>query len=258
MALQLSVSIPAFPSEDRRDAMKTTCKWTLSAGLVLASGLTGLCQTAKADSSETSPAVTIHVRNYAGVAPRTLAEAEEVAAGIFRNAGVETRWVDDVLIAETVLVNPANHPADSLADIQLSILPQEMSDRLGFPKNVMGLVPGTDAQVAYVFESKVNTLFNSALNALCHGRLDRQVSRSVILGHAIAHELGHLLLDLKGHTTQGIMRAEWGLKDLWDAAHRFLLFTPQQAEVMRADVRRRNAPRATFTAAVLESPALAR
>lgn len=238
--------------------MKTTWKWTLSAGLILASGLTGLGGTAKAESSETSPSITIHVRNYAGVAPGTLAEAEEVAAGIFRNAGVETRWADDVPTAENVQVNPAGHSAQSLADIQLSILPQEMSDRLGFPKNVLGLVPGTDAQFAYVFESKVNTLFGSALNALCHGRLDRQVSRSVILGHAIAHELGHLLLDLKGHTTQGIMRAEWGLKDIRDATYRLLVFSPQQAAVLRANVRRRNAPRETLTAAELESPALAR
>jgi hypothetical protein len=78
------------------------------------------------------------------------------------------------------------------------------------------------------------------------------------LGHAIAHELGHLLLDLKGHTIQGIMRAEWGLKDLWDAAHRILVISPQQAEVLRADVRRRNAPLETFDAVELESPALAR
>lgn len=181
-----------------------------------------------------------------------------MATGIFRTAGVETRWADDVLTAENVQVNPADHPAYGLADIQLSILPREMADRLGFPKNVMGLVPGTDAQVAYVFESKVDTLFGSAMNALCHGRLDRQISRSVILGHAIAHELGHLLLDLKGHTTQGIMRAEWGLKDLWDATHHFLVFSLQQSEVLRADVRRRNAPPETFAAAGLESPALAR
>jgi hypothetical protein len=132
--------------------MKTTWRWALIAGLVLASGLAGLGETAKADSSETSPAITIDVRNYAGVAPKTLAEAEEVATGIVRNAGVGTRWTDDVLTVENDQANPASHPVYSLADIQLSILSREMSDRLGFPKNMMGLVPGTDAQVAYVFD----------------------------------------------------------------------------------------------------------
>jgi len=236
--------------------MRTTQVLTLSVGLALASGFAGLGHAAEAASSETSPAITIHVRNYAIVAPTTLAEAEEVATEIFRQAGVQTRWADTVLTSENDQENSADRPAYSLADIQLSILSREMSDRLGFPKNVMGLVPGTDAQVAYVFYNKVDALFRSALNALCHGRMDRQVSRAVILGHAIAHELGHLLLNLKGHSTQGIMRGEWGLKDLWDAAHRVLQFTPQQAEVLRADARRRNTQRETFKSAELESPAL--
>jgi hypothetical protein len=34
-----------------------------------------------------------------------------------------------------------------------------MAARFGFPKNVMGLLPGTDMQVACVSESKVDSLF---------------------------------------------------------------------------------------------------
>ena len=123
--------------------MKTTLRWTLSLGLVLASGFTGFSHTVAAASSETSPAITIHVRNYAGVAPKTMAEAEEVAMGIFRKAGLETRWADIVLTAENNQVSSANYSAYTLADIQLNILPYEMSDRTGLPNNVMGLAPGT-------------------------------------------------------------------------------------------------------------------
>ena len=57
--------------------MKTTLRWTLGMGLALASGLTGLGHAAAATSSEISPAITIHVRNYAGVAPQTLREARD-------------------------------------------------------------------------------------------------------------------------------------------------------------------------------------
>jgi hypothetical protein len=98
MALQLSASIPAFPDEDRRDAMMTTLRWTL--GLALTSGLAGLGYAAPAAPSETTPAITIHMHNYARVAPETLAEAEEVTTGIFREAGLETRWANTVLNAE--------------------------------------------------------------------------------------------------------------------------------------------------------------
>jgi hypothetical protein len=238
--------------------MKTTLRWTLSMGLALASGLTGLGHVAAA-SSETSPTITIHVHNYAGVDPKTLAEAEKVATGILRKAGVETRWADAALTAENRHVNSADHPAFTLADIQLSILPRAMSDQSGVPDNVMGFTPGTgpDRKIVYVFDGKVTTLFWTMLNAHGSGQTDRQISKAQILGHAIAHELGHLLLNQQVHSARGIMRGEWGFTDMRDAADGLLLFTPQQAEFLRADVQRRNTQQETFKVAGLESPALA-
>ena len=238
--------------------MKSTLKWTLGMGLALASGLTGLGYAAPAAPSETSPAITIHVHNYARVAPNTLAEAEEVATGIFREAGVETRWANSVLHAEDDPEPFAGHLTYSFADIQLSILPREMSDRLGLSRDVMGVVPGADAQIAYVFDSKVEALFQTTLSAYRTGHIDRRVSESQILGIAIAHELGHLLLDLQGHSADGIMRGEWGLTDLRNAAFQMLLFTPQQSEVLRANARSRNTKREILKVAELESPAPAR
>jgi hypothetical protein len=133
-----------------------------------------------------------------------------------------------------------------------------MSDRFGLPKNVMGVVPRSDAQIAYVFDDKVEALFQTGLSAYRTGHIDRRVSESQILGIAIAHELGHLLLDLQGHSAEGIMRGEWGLRDLRNATFGMLLFTPQQAEVLRANARSRNTQREILKVAKLESPATAR
>ena len=238
--------------------MKTTLRWTLGIGLALASGLTVLGHAAPAASSETSPAIKIHVHNYARVAPKTLAEAEEVTTEIFREAGLETRWADSVLNAEDDPEPFAGHLHYSFADIQLSVLPRKMSNRFGLPKNVMGVVPRTDAQIAYVFDSTVEALFQTTLSAYRTGHIDRRVSESQILGIAIAHELGHLLLDLQGHSANGIMRGEWGLTDLRNAAFGMLLFTAQQAEVLRANARSRNTQREILKVAELESPAPAR
>jgi len=238
--------------------MKSILRCTLGMGLALASGLTGLGHAARAAASETSPAIKIHVHNYARVAPKTLAEAEEVTTEIFREAGLETRWADSVLNAKDDPEPFAGHLTYSFADIQLSILPREMSERLGLSSDVMGVVPGTDAQIAYVFDSKVEALFQTTLSAYRTGHIDRRVSESQILGIAIAHELGHLLLDLEGHSADGLMRAQWGLTDLRNAAFRMLLFTPQQAEVLRANARSRNTPRETLKVSELESPAPAR
>jgi hypothetical protein len=133
-----------------------------------------------------------------------------------------------------------------------------MSDRLGLSSDVMGVVPGADAQIAYVFDSKVEALFQTTLSAYRTGHIDRRVSESQILGIAIAHELGHLLLDLQGHSADGIMRGEWGLTDLRNAAFRMFLFTPQQAEVLRANARSRNRQQEILKVVKLESPAPAR
>jgi hypothetical protein len=222
-----------------RETIKRTLRWTLNVGLVLTIALTGLSRTASAALPERSIAITIHVHNYAGVAPTTLADTEQVATEIFHEAGVETRWVDIVSTRDNTQVGSTYYPALTSADIQLSILPSAMSDRLGIPDNVIGLAPGTEAQIVYVFDSKVETVFWMLLRAQHNGRLDRPVSRAQILGHVIAHELGHLLLNLNGHSAHGIMRGEMDFTD----RHNSLLFTPQQAEVLRADVRRRSGQR---------------
>jgi len=221
------------------NAIKATLRWVLNVGLVLSIGLTGVSHTAEAASSQRSLAITIRVHNYAGVAPKTLADTEDVATEIFQEAGVETRWVDIISTRKNTQVSSPYYPALTSADIQLSILPSKMSDRLGLANNVIGLAPDTDAQIIYVFESKVETVFWRLLRAQHNGRMDRPISRAEILGHVIGHELGYLLLNLKGHSAHGIMRGEMDFID----RHDFLLFTPQQAEVLRADVRRWNGQR---------------
>jgi hypothetical protein len=228
--------------------MNVAWRWFLASGLILTSELTGLVQNVAAGSPETSLTITIHVRNYAEIDPKTLTEAEEVATGIFRKAGLETEWADTVLTAESNQANSPDHPAFTLADIQLSIYPREMSNRIGLANNAMGLAPGTgfDRTIVYVFDSKVEIFFWGLLRAHGGGRMDRPVSKAQILGHAIAHELGHLLLNIQVHSERGIMRGDWGLTEMRDAAYGNLLFTPEQVEVLRADVRRRNSQQETL------------
>ena len=240
--------------------MKTTQRWTLGMGLALASGLTGLGYAAQAAPSETSPAITIHVHNYAGIESKTLAEAEESTTAVFRKAGVETRWSDVVLTAENGQENSVDYSVRTLADIQLSIFPRVMSDRDGAPNDVMGLAPGSgpDRKTVYIFYGNVEARFWRLLDEQGSARLYRPVSMAKILGHAIAHEVGHLLLNQQVHSAHGIMRGGWGFADFRDISEGTFLFTPQQTEFLRADVRRRNTQQESIKVAALESPALAR
>lgn len=221
--------------------MKTKT-WQLALVLILG-GLTVGVQTADAQSPVADLGVTVHVRNYAGVDSKTLADAERVAAGIFRKAGIESRWVVDAgEMSEDQSENSADDTSSGFSDFRLHILSPEMAGRLGQPSNVMGLAPGTgpDRRYMYVFYSSVKELAQKQVSAHAKGDVSRPATLDQILGEMMAHEIGHLLLNLPSHTETGIMRGYWDMKDLSDVAYGSLLFTPQQSEVIRADVARRS------------------
>jgi hypothetical protein len=60
-----------------------------------------------------------------------------------------------------------------------------------------------------------------------------------ILGGAMAHEIGHVLLGSKEHSAQGIMKACWGPAEFRLLACNRLLFTPENSAAMRAGAYRR-------------------
>jgi hypothetical protein len=55
-------------------------------------------------------------------------------------------------------------------------------------------------------------------------------------GHAMAHEINHLLLRSNVHTQIGIMKAQRNDRDLQNASKGQLLFAPKQAKRIRVDV----------------------
>jgi len=59
---------------------------------------------------------------------------------------------------------------------------------------------------------------------------------AVILGAAVAHEIGHLLLGLESHSPRGIMRGGWHREDFELAAQGGFVFTPEQSEKMRREL----------------------
>jgi len=68
-----------------------------------------------------------------------------------------------------------------------------------------------------------------------------QVALSAILGRAIAHEIGHLLLGTTAHADVGVMRRVWSPEVLRRGATGDWRFTPRDAAALRAAARRRSA-----------------
>lgn len=122
---------------------------------------------------------------------------------------------------------------------------------LGLPDDVMGVAPGSgpNRQIIYVFYGSLEPLAERQVLAMGKGDITRPATRAQILGHMIAHEIGHLLLNLPSHSDSGIMRVSWDLKDLQDVAFGSLLFTPAQATILREEVVRRAQRRQAANAA---------
>ena len=137
---------------------------------------------------------------------------------------MEISWLDHSFNSNSVEDNFNREPVNP--KLQLRILNRQMTERLPVNKTMTGLAfQGTAAQpgkVANVFYHRVEDLAKS-----------KTCSKGEILGHAAAHELGHLLLGNLDHPSIGLMKARLGHKDLQSAARGDLLFTEGEAALIR-------------------------
>jgi hypothetical protein len=187
-------------------------------------------ETGYADSKGPGSSILIELRNYARIDEDVLREAGTIASYVFRKAGV------DVIIVEQSGVEPAR-PGNKLRNpchMTVNILPPDMSRRMGLPMNALGLAPGSsvedDRTTVYVFGDVAKRLAGEQEIA----------DMRYILGHAVAHEIGHVLLNVANHSHSGIMQATWREKDFRAMTMGKLKFGPEERERIQAEVLRRN------------------
>ena len=157
--------------------------------------------------------------NDAEVRADMLAVARDEAAWLLRAVCVEVRWILCPVVSMasmTVCAAPANSS-------ELHLLSGPLTSDIA--ADAMGLaMPGAGARGrAAVFLSRVRGTVEAEPGIVGLPRL---------LGHVIAHEIGHLLLRSSTHSSEGLMRAGFGRPDLKKAAQRRLTFTPEQADLI--------------------------
>ena len=172
--------------------------------------------------------MTIHIYDYAGIDPGVLAEAEASAARIFQKAGLRTQW-NNCRSSPTARRSAA---VGGVTHLYIRLLPEAMAGKLAASTRMLGMSlptsPGTFPVDAYVFAERVGVL----------GEQDLDLAPR-LLGAAITHEVGHLLLAGNAHTVNGIMSARWGTKEKNAALMGVLTFSRRQSEQIRADISRR-------------------
>jgi hypothetical protein len=96
--------------------------------------------------------------------------------------------------------------------------PRESPDSLGFTL----LSNAGESIMASVFYDRIREMSSPP-----------RAATPVLLGRAMAHEIGHLLLGANAHSRSGIMRAHWSDQDLTMGTRGEFLFTAEQSRRMK-------------------------
>lgn len=159
----------------------------------------------------------VSVFNSSPISRSTLERAEGEASRVFRDVGIQIIWL--------------NCPQDSEREASLGRCVEAL-----FPFHVhLGILRASRGLKA----STVGISFSGADGQGCYADLfyepiqqlqeETHSSPSMILGHAMAHELGHLLLGTNSHSPSGLMRAHWTPEDLANASKGNLRFSREQS-----------------------------
>ena len=225
------------------------------------------------------PQVFVSVYDDAGVSAAVLIQAEQRAARIFDEAGVDVVWKNcptsrthvgpDALVRAGEQSSPGflgGAEQRGLRQEQLNTAGPRLAGRVGAPaptrsgldcvsfawptRLAVRIAPQSASSASEVF----GVAFLSDEGTGCYSDVfydrarelhaDWNVGLSDILGNVMAHELGHLLLGSNSHSAAGIMRAQWQGEELHRLSRGSLWFTSEQASHMRGKLNGASPPAA--------------
>ena len=179
-----------------------------------------------ANAPDPIPAIRVHVDNYSQASPTTLSGAEREAARILGEAGLRVVWLNcPVGSAPSVPQNSCQGPLEP-SDIVLRIIPEATKNM--FQDSVFGFA---------VVPLVASVYYDYAVRSAKMDAAEFEVP--IFLGCVIAHEIGHLLLGLNSHSGSGIMQRRWERKQIRQVMTGTLLFTHEQAKLIRAETKTR-------------------
>jgi len=162
-----------------------------------------------------APTFRLVVHDSVGIAAATLSEAREFSAQVFRSAGIE-------VVNEDAMACPASGEARGFC-VQVLMRPRDAQFQPGKVRT-MGVALAADQNRAVV------SVYLDAVTDVAR-RYGQPLGK--VLGFALAHEIGHVLLPPPSHSATGIMQPSWEGDALRHAIAGEIAFTPQQSAQMR-------------------------
>ena len=182
-----------------------------------------LTTTPQVAASVSGYAVTVALFNDARVPQNALAGAQKTASYIFSKSGIDIHW----MLCGREDESPEERSACSQPEFPAHLEVHIVSGCPRLPTSVFGisyLSPEGIGSQADVFYTRIAAFRQSPAEL------------PTMLGYAMAHELGHLLLGTNSHSPTGLMRADWRTKDLTGMAQGGLVFNQEQAQRMKAKI----------------------
>ena len=202
--------------------MKRQSAGGLVLSLFVAASLHAAQQAALEAQSNEEKQITIRLRNYARMDSGVLLKAESIADKILQATGANTVWVlcfDGSSWSRDAACTSLPSPMDLTVNV-LSFPASHAShlkgDAFGFATEEGEQGFGCDA---WIFYSPIRSF-----------AVERELSLAQLLGHVLAHELGHMLLGANSHSGVGLMRALWSGRELHAADQGELFFSAPESE----------------------------
>jgi hypothetical protein len=199
--------------------------------LLLVVGLVALAADAHAEAIAGMPRATVAVRYYKySVSPEEFRAARSFAGSILDRAGIAVLWLRCGVDGQNgASVAPECHRALARNELVLHIVPaSDMNSAIHGQSLGFSLIdlPTATGAVATVYADRVAALARAV------GADGRRV-----LGRAIAHELGHLLMGRCQHSPRGLMRAVWSRRELQRDVQADWVFSDEEAQRMATRIR---------------------
>jgi hypothetical protein len=151
--------------------------------------------------------VTVRTYNYAQVSDEDLARARDAAAHIFEKAGISLEWIM-CRVPGNAAGGSCTDPFAEGRDLMLRL----RADAPAQTDPAVRLRPlGTSILDRGQRTGVLMTLDTSPIRGIAAGA---SIDFATLLGRAIAHEVGHLLLGSGDHSHIGLMRALWSQDEL--------------------------------------------
>ena len=185
--------------------------------------LAAVCFPAGARSAVIIDSILVRVYDNVGVVSADLNDALKHSREILRRAEVSVDWVQ--CPARRTGSVPAicdTSPGNSEMVVRLVEGAEKDRDRRPLGQPLLDRSRGTGV-FATVFMNRVDRFAEVA-----------QYSRSVVLGRAIAHEIGHLILGTNEHSATGLMREVWTVEQLVRNRSEDWQFSPAQTFELRS------------------------